>query len=166
MKKVLLSLCLLSLTNCSFTPMLAKGETQKEQYGSRLVIESTEKDGCIYIIQMLRQRLENIHGNLNLDKRYKTYVRISSEAGNLSYAADATATRAMMRLTAQIVISCDGKTVYETKLANVTSYSQNANDEFANQSAVTGATERLIESLSIDISRELQKFAKSSGPQS
>lgn len=139
--------------------MLAKNETQ--QQGSRLVIESVEKDGYSYIIQMLRQRLETVHGGLNLDKRYKTYVRISQESGNLSYAADATATRAMMRLAAQIIISFDGKTVYETKISNVTSYSQNANDEFANQSAVTGATERLIESLSIDISRELQKFARS-----
>ena len=141
--------------------MLAKNEAQKDQSGSRLVIESINKDGCSYTIQMLRQRLENIHGGLNLDKRYKTYVRITEEAGNLSYAADATATRAMMRLTSQIIISCEGRTVYETKLANVTSYSQNANDEFANQSAVTGAQERLIEAASIDISRELQKFAKS-----
>lgn len=159
MKKSFAIISVLALSGCSFTPMLAKNEVQ--QSGSRLVIESVEKDGCSYIIQMLRQRLETIHGGLNLDKCYKTYIRISQEAGNLSYAADATATRAMMRLSAQIIISCDGRTEYETKISNVTSYSQNANDEFVNQSAVTGAIERLIESLSIDISRELQKFAKS-----
>ncbi len=161
MKKILFTFSVLCLTACSFTPMLAKNEGQKDQSGSRLVIESINKDGCSYAIQMLRQRLENIHGGLNLDKRYKTYVRISEETGSLSYAVDATATRAMMRLTSQIIISCEGRTVYETKLANVTSYSQKANDEFANQSAVTGAQERLIESASIDISRELQNFAKS-----
>ena len=158
--KTLLTIGLLSLTGCNFTPMLAKNEGQKTQSGSRLVVESLNKDGASYAVQMLRQRLENINGDLNLDKRYKTNIRISEESGSLAYAADATATRSMMRMFAQIIISCEGQTVYETKLSNVTSYSQNANDEFANQSAVTGAQERLIEAISIDISRELQKFAK------
>lgn len=157
--KMLTALLLLSLTSCTFTPMLATNEGQATGE-SRLVVESVNKDGASYTIQMLRQRLKNIYGGLNLDKRYKTHISISDESGSLSYAVDATATRSMMRLIAQIIISCDGQTVYETKLSSVTSYSQKDNDEFANQSAVSGALERLIESLSIDISRELQKFAK------
>ncbi len=160
MKTNLLIVALLGLSSCSFTPMLAKNDGQAST-GSRLVVESASKDGASYTVQMMRQSLENIHGGINLDKRYKTHIRLSEESGNLTYAADATATRSMMRLNTQIIISCDGQTVYETKLANVTSYSQNANDEFANQSASTGALERLIEASSIDISRELQKFAKS-----
>ena len=160
MKKILLTFSVLCLTACNFTPMLAKNNSQANSSGSRLVVESLNKDGASYVVQMLRQRLENIHGNLNLDKSYKTNIRISEESVNLAYAADATATRSMMRMIAQIIISCEGQTVYETKLSNVTSYSQNANDEFANQSAVSGAQERLIEAISIDISRELQKFAK------
>ena len=163
MKKNLLAIGLsLALTSCSnFTPILARNDGQASESGSRLVVESLSKDGASYTVQMMRQRLANIHGSVNLDKCYKTHIRLSEESGNLAYAADATATRSMMRLNAQIIISCDGQTVYETKVSNVTSYSQNANDEFANQSASTGAIERLIEALSIDISRELQKFAKS-----
>jgi hypothetical protein len=42
----------------------------------------------------------------------------------------------------------------------VTSYSQNTNDEFVNQSASEGARERLIEAMTIDISREIQRFVK------
>ena len=125
------------------------------------MVESAAKDGSSYSVQMLRQRLENIHGGLNLDKRFKINIRLSDEAGNLSYASDATATRTMTRLNAQIIISCDGQTVYESKLSTVTSYYQNSNDEFANQSASTGALERLIEAMSLDISRELQQFAQS-----
>lgn len=128
--------------------------------GSRLVVESVSKDGSSYTVQMMRQRLKNILSGLNLNLTYKTYVRLNEESGNLAYATDATATRSMMRMTAQIIISCDGKTIYETKCASVTSYSQNSNDEFANQSATEGARERLIESLSIDISREMHGFAK------
>jgi hypothetical protein len=128
--------------------------------GSRLVVESLSKDGSSYTVQMMRQRLKNVLSGLNLDSTYKTHIRLNEESGNLAYAADATATRSMMRMTAQIIISCNGKTVYETKCATVTSYSQNSNDEFVNQSASEGARERLIEALSLDISREMHQFAK------
>ena len=154
--------CLI-LTACGFTPMLAHDD--KVDSGSRLVVESVSKDGSSYTVQMMRQRLKNIMSGLNLDSTYKTHVRLSEESGNLAYAADATATRSMMRMTAQIIISCDGRTIYETKCASVTSYSQNSNDEFANQSASEGARERLIESLSLDISREMHGFAKTRTPQ-
>lgn len=159
MKKQLLgSLIFFMLTSCGFTPMLAHGDNIES--GSRLVVESTSKEGSSYTVQMMRQRLKNILSDLNLDSTYKTHVRLSEESGNLAYAADATATRSMMRMIAQIIISCDGRAIYETKCASVTSYSQNANDEFANQSASEGARERLIEALSLDINREMHQFAK------
>ncbi len=132
----------------------------KVESGSRLVVESASKDGSSYAVQMMRQRLKNVLSGLNLDSHYKTYVRISEETGNLAYATDATSTRSMMRINAQILISRDGQIVYETKLNSVTSYTQNTSDEFVNQSAVQGAQERLIESLTIDISREIQQFVK------
>jgi hypothetical protein len=156
-----LIICLF-LSACGFTPMLAHDD--KIESGSRLAVASTSKDGSSYTVQMMRQRLKNILSGLNLDSTYKTYVRLSEESGNLAYATDATATRSMMRMTAQIVISCEGRTIYETKCASVTSYSQNSNDEFANQSASEGARERLIESLSIDISREMHGFVKTHPP--
>ncbi len=108
----------------------------------------------------MRQRLKNVLAGLNLDSRYKIYIRLNEETGNLAYATDATSTRSMMRLVGQILVSCDGKTLYETRIPSVTSYSQNTNDEFVNQSASEGARERLIESLTIDISREIQQFVK------
>lgn len=147
------------LTACGFSPMFTKENTPSES-GSRLVVENINKEGSSYTTQMMRQRLRNTLSGLNLDSRYKIHIRLSEEAGNLAYASDATATRSMMRLNAQIIISCDGQTIYETKLASVTSYSQNSNDEFVNQSVTQGAQERLIESLIIDISREMQRFAK------
>jgi hypothetical protein len=157
-KQFLGSIIFLSLTACGFTPMLAYDDATES--GSRLVVESASKDGSSYTVQMMRQRLKNVLSGINLDSSYKTYVRLSEESGNLAYATDATATRSMMRMNAQIIISHDGQTIYETKCATVTSYSQNSNDEFANQSAVQGAQERLIESLSIDVSREMHQFAK------
>lgn len=157
-KQFLASLTFLTLTACGFTPMLALDDNVES--GSHLVVESLSKDGSSYTVQMMRQRLKNILSGLNLDSTYKTHIRLSEEVGNLAYAADATATRSMMRMTAQIIISCNGKTIYETKCATVTSYSQNSNDEFVNQSASEGARERLIEALSLDISREMHQFAK------
>ncbi len=159
-KSFLTCITALCLSGCDFTPMLAKNDNDLAESGSRLVVESENKDGSSYVIQMLRLRLKNSLSNIGLSKSYKTFVRIKEEAGSLAYAADATSTRSMMRMSAQIIISCNGKTVYETKLNGVTSYAQNTNDEFVNQSAVNGAQERLIESLSIDISREIQKFVK------
>jgi len=149
----------LSLTACSFTPMLQTNEADIDK-GVKLVVENINKDGNSYTVQMMRQRLRCALSNLQLDNQYKVYIRLNEETGNLAYATDATAMRAMMRFTAQIIISYQGQTLYETKLASVTSYSQNANDEFINQSAAQGAQERLIEGLSIDISREVQRFAK------
>lgn len=149
----------LLMTACGFTPVFQKNENQ--QIGARLFVESINKDGNSYAVQMIRQRLKGVLSNLNLDSHHKVYVRLSEEMGNLAYAADATSTRSMMRMSAQILINFEGKTLYETKIANVTSYSQNTNDEFANQSATQGAQERLIESLTIDISRELQQFIRS-----
>lgn len=161
MKKQILvsSICLL-LAACGFTPMLAKNDNAPTESRSRFVVESANKDGSSYMVQMMRQRLKNVLAGLNLDSRYKTYIRLNEETGNLAYATDATSTRSMMRLVAQILVSCDGKTLYETRLASVTSYSQNTNDEFVNQCASEGARERLIESLTIDISREVQQFVK------
>ena len=159
-KQFLISITGLLLTACGFTPMLQKDDVTQIESGSRLVVESANKDGSSYAVQMMRQRLKNILSNLNLDSRYKTYIRLNEATGNLAYATDATSTRSMMRLTAQIIISCEGQTLRETSLNSATSYSQNTNDEFVNQSAVQGAQERLIESLTIDISREIQQFAK------
>ncbi len=154
------SIVFLLLASCSFTPMLKKSDDTAVETGSKLVVESANKDGSSYAVQMMRQRLRGVLSGLNLTARYKVYVRLNEESGNLAYATDATSTRSMMRLSAQILVNCEGQTVYETRLANVTSYSQNTNDEFVNQSAVQGAQERLIESLTIDISRELQRFTK------
>ncbi len=161
MKKQILvsSICLL-LAACGFTPMLANNDNAPTESRSRLVVESANKDGSSYMVQMMRQRLKSVLAGLNLDSRYKTYIRLNEETGNLAYATDATSTRSMMRLTAQIIISCDGQTLHETSLNSVTSYSQNTNDEFVNQSASEGARERLIESLTIDISREIHRFVK------
>lgn len=160
MNKIFFCVSALLLASCGFTPMLSKNiSDQGSQTGARLVVESSTKDGCSYPIQMMRQRLKVILTGLNLDSTYKIHVGVSEESGSLAYAADATATRSMLRMTARIVISCSGQTVFETKLNSVTSYSQNTSDEFVNQSAAEGAKERLIESLSIDISRELQKFS-------
>jgi hypothetical protein len=161
MKKQILinSFCLL-LSACGFTPMLEKNADAPDESGSRLVVESASKDGTSYTIQMLRQRLKSVLSGINLDSRYKIYIRLNEETGNLAYATDATSTRSMMRLVGQILVSCDGKTLYETRIPSVTSYSQNTNDEFVNQSASEGARERLIESLTIDISREIQQFVK------
>jgi len=149
----------LCLTACGFMPVFQKDENQ--QNGARLFVENINKDGNSYAVQMIRQRLRGVLSNLNLDSHHKIYIRLNEEAGNLAYAADATSTRSMMRMSAQILINFEGQTLYETKLASVTSYSQNTNDEFVNQSGVQGAQERLIESLTIDISRELQQFVKS-----
>ena len=156
-KQILVSSFCLLLAACGFTPMLQKNVDAPDESGSRLVVESASKDGTSYTIQMLRQRLKSVLSGINLDSRYKTYVRISETTGNLAYA---TSTRSMMRLTAQIIISCDGQTLHETSLNSVTSYSQNTNDEFVNQSAAQGAQERLIEAMTIDISREIQRFVK------
>ena len=159
-KQILVSSFCLLLSACGFTPMLQKNADAPDESGSRLVVESASKDGTSYTIQMLRQRLKSVLSGIKLDSRYKTYARISETTGNLAYATDATSTRSMMRLTAQIIISCDGQTLHETSLNSVTSYSQNTNDEFVNQSAVQGAQERLIEAMTIDISREIQRFVK------
>lgn len=160
-KQFLVYIFCLSLAACGFTPILKKNDDIPSKSGARLVVESVNKGGNNYIIQMMRQRLKSVLSGLNLDHGYKIYIRLNEESGNLAYATDETSTRSMVRFSAQILISCEGQTVYETKLANVTSYSQNTNDEFMNQSSLQGAQERLIESLSIDISRELQRFVKS-----
>lgn len=150
--------CIL-LGACSFTPMLQNDSASPDQ-GAKLVIESINKDGNSYVVQMMRQRLKCALSGLLLGPQYKIYIRLSEESGNLAYATDATAMRAMMRFTAQIIISHKGNALYETKLASVTSYSQNSSDEFINQSAAQGAQERLIEALTIDVSREVQRFSK------
>lgn len=160
MKKKFLLICsLVLLTACGFTPMLQKNEIETN-HGAKLIVESFNKDGNSYLVQMLSQRLKISLSGLPLDHAHKIYIRLGEEAGNLAYATDATAMRSMMRLTAQIIISYQGTTLYETKLSSVTSYSQNASDEFINQSAVQGAQERLIEALTIDVSREVQQFVK------
>jgi len=160
MKTTALIITALLLSGCDFTPLMEKVDDQSVQSGARLVVESHNKNGNSYLLHQLRQRLKRSLIGLNLDNSYKIFVRLSEESGSVAYAADATASRSMDRLSAQLIINKNSQTVFETKLNAVTSYSQNVNDEFVNQSAQTGAKERLLETLSIDIVRELNRFAK------
>ena len=159
MKNLSFILTSLTLTGCSFTPLLEKNDVDQAN-GAKLIVESQSKNGNSYLLHQLRQRLRKQLAGLELNESYKIFVRLSEESGSVAYAADATASRAMDRLAAQLLINKDGQTVFETTLNAVTSYSQNVNDEFVNQSARTGAKERLIESLNIDIAREIHRFVK------
>jgi hypothetical protein len=159
MKNLSFILILLALTGCSFTPLLEKNDVNQSN-GAKLIVENKSKNGNSYLLHQLRQRLRKQLAGLALNENYKIFVRLNEESGSVAYAADATASRAMDRLSAQLIINKDDQTVFETTLNVVTSYSQNVNDEFVNQSARTGAKERLIESLNIDIVREIHKFVK------
>jgi hypothetical protein len=160
MKSIFLVIFLLMLSSCSFTPLLEKDDSQSTQSGAKLVVGSKSKNGTSYLVHQLRQRLKRSLTGLNLDNSYKIFVRLNEESGSVAYAADATASRSMDRLSVQLIINKDSQAVFETTLNAVTSYSQNVNDEFVNQSAQLGAKERLIETLSTDIARELHRFAK------
>lgn len=160
MKTIALIVTALLLSGCGFTPLMEKTDDQAIQSGAKLIVESTNKNGTSYLLHQLRQRLKRSLTGLNLDNSYKIFVRLTEESGSVAYATDATASRSMDRLSVQLMINKNSQTIFETKLNAVTSYSQNVNDEFVNQSAQTGAKERLLETLSIDIARELHRFAK------
>lgn len=159
MKNLSFILVSLALTGCSFTPLLEKNDVNQST-GAKLIVENQSKNGNSYLLHQLRQRLRKQLTGLALNENYKIFVRLNEASGSVAYAGDATASRAMDRLSAQLIINKNDQTVFETTLNAVTSYSQNVNDEFVNQSARTGAQERLIESLNIDIAREIHKFVK------
>lgn len=165
MKNITLIVTSLMLSGCSFTPLMEKTDEQSINSGARVVVESPSKNGNSYLLHQLRQRLKRNLTGLNLNNSYKIFVRLSEESGSVAYAADATASRSMDRLSVQLIVNKDSQTIFETKLNAVTSYSQNVNDEFVNQSAQTGAKERLLETLSIDITRELHRFSKNESNQ-
>lgn len=159
--KILICLIIaLTLSGCGFTPMLATDESESDQTGGARLLVNTQKGSNGYLCDQLRKRLKRNLNNLELDSKYKIIVTLNESSGSIAYAADATASRSMERLSANIIINKDGNLVHSTTVNTITSYSQNANDEFMNQSAQTGAKERLLESLVLDITREIHHFAK------
>lgn len=149
------------LSACGFSPMLSNNDSVNSisEEGARLLVTS-KSNANSYVVHHLKQKLKRTLINTGLSKEYKILVTVDEDSGSIAYAADATCSRSVNKLSAELIINKNSQPVFETKLNALTSFSQNANDEFMNQSAQSGAKERLIESLNIDISREVFKFAK------
>ncbi len=156
MKKKIYLFSIFFLTACGFKPLIDKSETQEK--GAKLIVKKENENVPGYIVFALqKQTLRNLKA-ANLSENFRVIVKVNLTTGSLSYSTQATSNRSLSRLNCEIIIRKNDQEVFHKKLQESTSYSQTADDVFMNQSAHTGATERLIHSMAQAIGREIYIF--------
>lgn len=157
-KKILSAIVLLiTLSGCGFTPVLStEGDCRQDfKLQVKAYDQASAPGGVVFKFKSLLNRQIQ---SLNFNQPCKVNIYLTQSFSDMSYAPDATASRVQGKLTATVKIIDKDNQVFESKVNSITSFDKNAQDEFANQSAIDAAQERLIAQLSQVVFQVIAEF--------